>query len=90
MITATIKESKKVKGVKSEKRYMKCYHSLDKARKELTPIAKDMEVARQQVQQGHPYVEPPIVIIGVSYDSKSEKNLLLEIKAIITNENEEA
>ena len=91
MITATIKETKKVKGIKTERKFIKCYHSLDKARKELSPIAKDMEVARQLAENSHrPYVEPPIVILGVSYDTKSEKNLLLEIRAIITNENEEA
>jgi len=89
MITATIKETKKVKGIKVETRKVRCYHSLDKARKELSPIAKDMEVARQKAKQGQPYIEPPVVILGVSYDVKSEKNLLLEIRAIITNENEE-
>jgi len=88
MITATIKEKKKVKGVTTEKRHIKCYHSLDKARKELTPIAKDMKVARQKAEKGQIYVEPPVSIIAVSYDSKSEKNLLLEMGAIVTTENE--
>ena len=82
MITATIRETKVVRGIATEKKYIKCYHSLDVARKELRPIAKEMEVARQLKR------EPKISIVAVSYDSKSEKNLLLEMRAIITTENE--
>lgn len=87
MITATIRELEK--GGKVEKRVIKCYHSLDKARKELSPIAKEMEIARQLAREHKPYKEPKKTIIAVSYDRKSEKNLLLEIRAIISIENEE-
>lgn len=82
MITATIRETKVVRGITTEKKYIKCYHSLDVARKELRPIAKEMEVARQLSK------EPKISVVAVSYDTKSEKNLLLEMRAIITTENE--
>lgn len=89
MITATIKEKPKTKGTSVEKKYIKCYHSLDKARKELSPIAKDMEAARNAYKNHMPYKEPAKSIVAVSFDTKSEKNLLLEIRAIVTTENEE-
>lgn len=90
MITATIKETKKVKGVTTERTYIKCYHSLDKVRNELAPIARAMEAARQKAKKTNtPYVDPPTSIKAVSFDTKSEKNLLLEMRAIVTTENEE-
>ena len=89
MITATIKEKSKVKGILVETRKVKCYHSLDKARKELAPIAKEMEVARNALKNHQAYKEPAKTIIAVSYDTKSEKNLLLEMRAIVSIDNEE-
>ena len=82
MITATIKTKKKVKGVLTEKREMQCFNSSEKARKVLKPIATNMAVCRSRG------IEPEVEIIGVSYDFDSEKRMLLEIKAIISTENE--
>lgn len=84
MITATIKETKKVKGVITEKRTIICYHSIDKARSELRPIGKDMAVCRKLGKI------PTREVVAVSYDTKSEKSLLLELKVITSIENEEA
>ena len=83
MITLTIVEQVK-KGSKLEsKRYMKLYHSMDKARKEIVPIVTEMRLAKSQKRT------PSIRIDAVSYDSKSEKSLLLETKAIVTTDNED-
>lgn len=82
MITLTI-----VKQVKSKKsiqyvREIKLYHSMDKAKKEIVPIVKEMKTAKQL------NTNPSIRIDAVSYDSKSEKSLLLELGAITSIENE--
>ena len=82
MITATIRTKKKVKGVLTEKREMKCFSSSEKARKTLKPIATEMAVCRSRG------LEPEVEIVGVSYDFDSEKRMLLEIKAITSVENE--
>lgn len=42
MITATIEERKVVKGVSTIKRGIRVYTSMDKALKELKPIAQEM------------------------------------------------
>ena len=83
MITATIREAKKVRGIATEKKSIVCYHSIDKARSELRPIAKDMAVCRKTGKQ------PSREVVAVSYDTKSEKSLLLELKVITSIENEE-
>lgn len=83
MITLTIVEQIK-KGARVEsKRYMKLYHSMDKARKDIVPIVKEMRQAKREKK------EPAIRIDGVSYDTKSEKALLLELKAIASVDNED-
>ena len=56
---------------------------MDKARKEITPIVTEMKIAKAQKR------EPTIRIDAVSYDTKSEKSLLLETKAITSIENED-
>ena len=82
MITATIRTRKKVKGIMTDKREIKCFSQTEKARKYLKPIAVDMAIARQNKQ------EPEIEIVGVSYDLESEKRMLLEIRAIRSVDNE--
>jgi hypothetical protein len=83
MITLTILEQVK-KGSRLEtKRYMKLYHSMDKARKEIDLIVKEMKLAKREKR------EPKIRIDGVSYDTKSERALLLELKAITSIDNED-
>lgn len=83
MITLTIVEQVKSGKTIRYKRSMKLYHSLDKARKEITPIVTEMKVAKAQKR------DPTIRIDAVSYDTKSEKSLLLETKAITSIENED-
>ena len=83
MITATILTRKKVKGVLTESRNIICYHSIDKARSELRPIGKDMEVCHKTNRV------PSREVVAVSYDTKSEKSLLLELRVIVSIENEE-
>ena len=79
MITLTIVEKKNGKFT----RKLELYHSMDKAKKRIIPIVKEMKVAKKLKQ------EPKIKIDAVSYDTKSEKTLLLELGAIITTENED-
>ena len=83
MITLTIVEQVKSGKTIHYKRRMKLYHSMDKARKEIVPIVTEMKVAKVQKR------EPTIRIDAVSYDTKSEKSLLLETKAITSIENED-
>ena len=61
---------------------MKCFSTSEKARKFLKPITTDMAICRSQ------HKEADVEIVGVSYDFDSEKRMLLEIKAIISVENE--
>ena len=82
MITLTIIERVNKNGKVTEKRSLKLLHSLDKARKFIQPIAKDMQVARANKQV------PQTEIVAVSYDEPSEKEMLLSLRAIITTENE--
>ena len=82
MITLTIVEQVKSGKTINYKRSMKLYHSVDKAKREIVPIVKEMKVAKNQKR------EPSIRIDAVSYDTKSEKTLLLELGAITSIENE--
>lgn len=75
MITATIQETKVVKGVTTINRSIKLYQSMDKARKELAPIAREMLLCEKQGKK------PKTIIDGVSYDTDSERRLLIEIGA---------
>ena len=72
MITATIVEKKSGK----EQRTMRVFNSGEKARQELKPIVHEMRVAKSKK------VEPKTYIDGLSYDTKSEKMLLVEIGAL--------
>lgn len=83
MITLTLVEQVKKGSRLDTKRYMKLYHSMDKARKEIVPIVKEMKLAKREKR------EPKIRIDGVSYDTRSERALLLELRAIISVDNEE-
>ena len=82
MITLTIVEEVKSGKVVSYKRKMKLYSSTDKARKEITPIVKEMKLAERQKRK------PSISIEAVSYDTKSERSMLLELHAIESIDNE--
>ena len=72
MITLTIIKKSKV----SQTREIVLYNSLDKARKAIIPIVKEMKDAVKEKRS------PKILIDGVSYDSNSEKNLLVELGAL--------
>lgn len=82
MITYTLEERKVTGGKIQVSRRIKLCHSIDKARKEIAPIVREMEEAKKMKR------EPKVRIAGVSYDSDSEKMLLLELRAITTTENE--
>lgn len=84
MITLTIVEQTRDKTTKlvSPKRYLKMLRSMDKARQEITPIVREMKDAKRSRRV------PAIRIDAVSYDTKSEKTLLLELGAITSIENE--
>lgn len=82
MITLTIVELDKTKKVQTFKRSLRMFHSVDKARKEIVPIVKEMKQAIKEKRL------PTIKIDAVSYDTKSEKTLLLELDAITSIENE--
>lgn len=82
MITLTIIEEVKTGKTISYKRKLKLFSSIDKARKEITPIVREMKSAKKEKR------EPKIRINAVSYDTKSEKSLLLELDAITSVENE--
>ena len=80
MITLTIIERHaKTGGIK---RKLELIHSMDKAKTRIQPIVKEMRVAEKLKK------EPKIKIEAVSYDTKSEKTMLLELGAIISVENE--
>lgn len=72
MITLTIVKKSKI----SQTREIVLYNSLDKARKAIIPIVKEMKDAVKEKRS------PKIFIDGVSYDSNSEKNLLVELGAL--------
>lgn len=82
MITLTIVEQIK-NGKRIEfKRHLKLFHSIDKAKKFIIPVVKEMKLAKSEKR------DPQTRIDGVSYDTKSEKTLLLELDAISSIENE--
>ena len=83
MITLTIIKKVKTGSIVTFKRELKLFRSMDKAREELTPIVEEMQHAKAQKRA------PEVRIDAVSYDTKSEKNLLLETRAITSIENEE-
>ena len=82
MITLTIVKQVKKGSQITWKKELKMFNSVDKARKEITPIVREMKVAKKEKR------EPKIAIKAVSYDLKSEKTMLLETDAIISVENE--
>lgn len=82
MITLTIVEQVK-KGARVEtKRSIKMIHSMDKARKMIPPIVAEMKSAEKEKR------EPKIRIDAVSYDTKSERTMLLELNSIKSIDNE--
>lgn len=82
MITLTIVKQVKKGTTISFKRELKMFNSVDKARKEITPIVREMKLSKKQKR------DPSIAIKAVSYDFKSEKTMLLETDAITSVENE--
>ena len=82
MITLTISEKKKDGKLLKFQRSIKMFKSKDKASKFIVPIVSEMKEAKHQKR------DPKISIVAVSYDTKSEKTLLLELGAITTTENE--
>lgn len=84
MITATIVTRAKKHGIYTESRKMHLFHTMDKAKKILAPIADTQVECRKKK------VTPPQEILSVSYDTDSERKLLLEIRAILSIDNEEA
>lgn len=82
MITLTIVKQVKKGSVVSYNKELKMFNSVDKARKFITPIVKEMKIAKKQKRT------PTLAIKAVSYDLKSEKTMLLETDAIISVENE--
>ena len=83
MITITLEEVKEVRGRPVISRKIKMYHSLDKARKEIPAFVKEMRLAKKEKRT------PKYRIDGVSYDTTSEKSILLELHALVSVENEE-
>lgn len=82
MITLTIVQKvKKGKAIGVERKF-KMFRSYDKAKKEIAPIVKEMRLAEVEKR------EPDIYIDAVSYDTESERTLLLEMKAIKSIDNE--
>lgn len=82
MITLTIIKRTTKAGQKVETRSLECINSIDKAKKKILPIVKEMEVASQTNKK------PAIEIVAVSYDTNSEKEMLLATRAIVTSDNE--
>lgn len=82
MITLTLVEKVKSGKVVKVKRSLKMFHSMDKAKLFIVPVVKEMKLAKKEKR------EPDKRIDGVSYDTNSEKTLLLELDAIISIENE--
>lgn len=83
MITLTIAEMKKDGKLLKFQRTIKMFKSKDKAEKFIVPIVEEMEEAKRQKR------EPRKNIVAVSYDSNSEKKLLVELGAIVFNDEKE-
>lgn len=82
MITLTLMEQVKSGKLVKTKRSMKLFHSMDEAKKFIVPVVKEMQLAKKEKR------DPLKRIDGVSYDTKSEKTLLLELNAITSVDNE--
>lgn len=78
MITINVIERQKNTKTKiiSETKKIYLFNSTDKARKFLSPIVAEMKNAKLS------HREPLTTINGVSFDTRSEKALLLEMGAI--------
>lgn len=84
MITLTIVERTEKKGQVSIKRGIKVFTSKDKAEKIIKPIVSEMKAARREKRDANIYIE------SVSYDENSERQILLDLHAIESIDNEEA
>jgi len=84
MITLTIVERTEKKGQVSIKRGIKVFTSKDKAEKFIKPIVSEMKSARREKRDAKIYIE------SVSYDENSERQILLDLHAIESIDNEEA
>ena len=84
MITLTIVERTEKKGQMSIKRGIKVFTSKDKAEKAIKPIVSEMKAARREKRDAKIYIE------SVSYDENSERQILLDLHAIESIDNEEA
>lgn len=82
MITLTIVEKDTSKKTETFKRKLRMFHSIDKAKKFIVPIVKEMKQAIKEKRPAKTKID------AVSYDTKSEKTLLLELDAITSIENE--
>lgn len=80
MITLTIAELKKDGKVLKFQRTIKMFKSKDKAEKFIVPIVEEMQQAKKQKK------DPRKSIVAVSYDTNSEKKLLVELGAITFND----
>ena len=63
-------------------REIKLYKSLDKAKKDITPVVKEMRQAEKEKRKPKTYID------AVSYDHSSERTWLLEIGAFTSIDNE--
>ena len=82
MITLTLIKLVKKDKITTSIRTIAKYHSTDKARKDIADIMNEVNEAKRLKR------EPKIRIDGVSYDTKSERTMLLELKAISSIDNE--
>ena len=80
MITLTIAEMKKDGKILKFQRTIKMFKSKDKAEKFIVPVVEEMKEAKRQKR------EPKKNIVAVSYDTNSEKKLLVELGAVIFND----
>lgn len=82
MITLTIERQVKKGSITKFEKELKIFNSVDQCRKEITPIVAEMKKAKREKRP------PKIAIKAVSYDTESERRMLLEKDAIKTTENE--
>lgn len=83
MITLTIvKKTKKKNGTIIVDKNIHCFKSIDSAKKVLLPIMREVKQAEKEKR------DPDVYIDGVSFDSKSERNLLIELGVIELTDNE--
>ena len=83
MITITIITRETKKGKKTEKKETKFFKELDKAKQFASPIAEHMRFCAKLNQT------PDQEIFAVSYDEEYEKQMLIKIGAIRTNDNDD-